>query len=299
MIILELAGRAFSIVKYHISLEIATVSVSENQFVFNRSLACKVLTGLCQIIGGEYLKKRLFPIISDLVNRNVLLEIDIDRLLPEERGVRLGNILKLNLLVASILDTFVNTINLIPVFIKRICHFMVHEEPQLSNFPTVTQIIFFCFIIPAFENPEDFGLLPSPVSRNVRRSLNLVAEVLRNAVTGEKFFLEHSDPLNIYTEKEGPVMVQAVENWLKTKESVNATSDIATVATSMVEEAIDILSGFVSDFYSNINEQFSPYNIEQPVKFIFTDLIDVLYKYIPSSPAAAVEKTLTLETSKK
>jgi len=100
---------------------------------------------------------------------------------------------------------------------------------------------------------------------------------MRNIVTGEKFFLDHSEPLNVYTEKQAPIIVQTIESWMKTSDDIS-NCDIATVTTSMVEDSIDTLSNFITECHANINEQFAPYNIEQPVKFLFTDLIDVLYK---------------------
>jgi len=174
-------GFLVTTIKDIIQQEIET-TIDQNTLFRTDSLATKLTILTFKTIGSNYLRETLQPLILNIQQNNIYLEIDPTKV---DEAQSIENIDKLRDMVNKFLDAIYNSLELVPFEIRSLCKF-IYEQSGLrfpsdnTNIKAVGGIMFLRFIVPTIFSPETLGITPEAPNTNVRRTLTLVSKILQN-----------------------------------------------------------------------------------------------------------------------
>jgi neurofibromin 1 len=180
------------------------------------SYASKMLTAYCNLVAGDYLKKTLSGLVSDIINNPVSMEVDPSKLKGEDLEANTQNLVKV---AQTILDQFTTSIDQMPEAIRNICHYLSKKVEEKfpagqKNYDTVTSpsddvpdtdeegaghaprhvaiggLLFLRFLNPVIVSPNNKAnivLVEEQPSTIAQRSLLLISKLLQNVANGVKF----------------------------------------------------------------------------------------------------------------
>eukprot|EP01085_Mycamoeba_gemmipara_P003250 Mycagemm_TRINITY_DN9388_c0_g1::TRINITY_DN9388_c0_g1_i3::g.3250::m.3250 type:complete len:188 gc:universal TRINITY_DN9388_c0_g1_i3:146-709(+) len=148
----------------------------KSQPVFGPVDLKRVLSQYTRCVAAKTVRAALIPVIADIVKNNVLLEINADRLLPEQKELLTGNSQKLAELAVRVQDAVEHSFASLSPEIHRIVGFYRSNSVNPTFSSTVT-FLYGSTFCPALEAPEEWlGL--KEVQRQAKRTLSLVSELL-------------------------------------------------------------------------------------------------------------------------
>ncbi|KAJ6251058.1 ras gtpase-activating protein [Anaeramoeba flamelloides] len=148
----------------------------------------KVLHHYVKLVGDEYLKRNISPILQDIINEQLSFEIDPYGI-AENEDIE-SNLSAFRTYFHLVFETISNTIDDIPEEIKVIAFY--YAEITASKYPnavlaTVGGFVFLRWICPNLVAPVKNGICTGTVESNVRRSLMLLSSAVQALSNGIKF----------------------------------------------------------------------------------------------------------------
>ncbi|KYQ90245.1 C2 domain-containing protein [Tieghemostelium lacteum] len=184
------------------------------------SLATKITVSTFKIIGYNYLEAVILPLIKNICNDNLQLEVDpLKGPITEKQS---SDNLKIILNYCDgILNSIQNSIHLIPEEMKQLLCLILNQvqkkfpsETKESSLKSVGGFFFLRFLVPTLFSrgsllPSDDG---SNISHESRRTLTLISKILQNIsnqliITKETFLLE----CNPYISTKIPLVIDILQ----------------------------------------------------------------------------------------
>ncbi|KAK5584615.1 hypothetical protein RB653_006229 [Dictyostelium firmibasis] len=145
------------------------------------SLSTKVIVSIFKTVGFGYLKEALCPLIMSLIKNEINLEVDPSKGITEADAEQ--NAIQLSFFCSSFITAIKASLDQLPIEIRQICQIineLVEKKYPNDNIKSVGGFFFLRFVNPAIFSPEALGLISTPPSPNVRRTLTLVSKILQN-----------------------------------------------------------------------------------------------------------------------
>ena len=278
-------GKVLALVHHYIKKEIDATSHSNTLFR-NNTLTTKVMTSYSKIAGVKFLRNLFGPIISDLFAAPAStynLEIDAKKLV--DNSMLSDQVERLLALTQRFLDAIIDQIDQVPFVIRQICHCLYGlteaKFPDCANFG-VAGFIFLRFICPAIVAPDTYGVVKTPLSSGLRRTLILVSKVLQNLANGTKVSKEgYMKPTDIFVEQN----YDAIQHYFQEIATVPQVSKdqkkngFSIIPVPLIEESLSIVHHIIIKEIEQLKEQLSNCEVVETVSYnVSENLQTVLLK---------------------
>ncbi|RCH94224.1 Ras GTPase activating protein ira2, partial [Rhizopus stolonifer] len=157
----------------------------ESNLFRRTSVATRLLSAYTKDQAQEYLRSVLTPVFQKIVDLPTSYELDPLKVPKSELEANRQNLI-------SITELFVQAIcqSSAPTSFREICRLI--STAVLARFPhakhaAVGSFLFLRFFCPAIVSPESFGLVKSPLPREIRRGLLLATKVIQNLANNVLF----------------------------------------------------------------------------------------------------------------
>mmetsp|Transcript_9613 Transcript_9613/g.14193 ORF Transcript_9613/g.14193 Transcript_9613/m.14193 type:complete len:798 (+) Transcript_9613:69-2462(+) len=186
----DIAGTSLNLAKHLISFELNKYKATPQSIFRSNSFPTKLLGNYTKLVGKQYLKVLLGPLLDDLIDENQSLEIDINKVRrdsniknPEEEVEK--NLKHLQLWCDKFLDRMMSPemINKIPLEVFFVCRAIseVADALELDTPVLIGSFMILRFINPAIATPQAYNLIDSsklsPISL---RNFILISKVIQN-----------------------------------------------------------------------------------------------------------------------
>eukprot|EP01102_Stenamoeba_stenopodia_P008638 TRINITY_DN250_c0_g1_i1.p1 TRINITY_DN250_c0_g1~~TRINITY_DN250_c0_g1_i1.p1 ORF type:complete len:1320 (-),score=388.27 TRINITY_DN250_c0_g1_i1:100-4059(-) len=259
-------------------------------YVFVDSFSAKVFAYYSQYYSRNMLKQLLEPHLQNIQQNNIALEIEEDRMASSEKHKKAWNIQILFELSQSFYDVIVNVIPKCPIPIWDICKYI--ESTGSSQ--DICEFLFFAWFCPAIEEPEKFGLVTETPKASLRRTFNLLSDVMRKVAKGNVFYIKDAafKQFNQWIELKAEEVNTLIAEWIK-EPSTDLTIITQTpppIDDATRDKALSTIHQFMvtkATFFSHIlaEEKFL-----QSVSFSYHELLEGLIAKPLPSVAPPVEK---------
>jgi len=187
IVIFEDNNASISLLQAFISDEVRTTESVGTLFRSN-SMVSKMFKFYSRLIGLPYLYTTIGPEITELIDLQLGLEVDPEKM---EEGTDLDE-MRWTLMAQSqkILKQVLASLEEVPSQFKILLNHVKEcvEERFPSNVnTTIGGFIFLRFFCPAISSPEAYGIVEEPPSANSRRLLILITKVLQNLSNDVEF----------------------------------------------------------------------------------------------------------------
>ena len=186
--IFEANDKAIDLLKASILTEVNKTESANTLFRLN-SMATKLLSAYCKLIGKDYLQISVGNQIKNQIQNPKSCELDPSRLKENENlKENEKNLLEI---AQSFLEDIELSIPKCPNQIREICKFL--HDTVCSKFPeagntAIAGFIFLRYLCPAIVAPDGFGIVDNPIKdTSIRRSFVLITKLLQNLANRVKF----------------------------------------------------------------------------------------------------------------
>ena len=202
--VFELNGNTHEYLDELISSSVSSCNKATTLFRGN-GVPEKALTNYCYLVGLEYLKRSLKPLLFSVMNSEHQYEIDPDKLEP-------GSDLKSNIVnLLSVSEMFIAKITAskftnVPYPIRCVCRQLaVATSEKFSDglYSVIGGLFFLRFICPALTVPQEIGVWGEELSPSAKRALLLITKTLMNLSNGVRFGKkeQYMVPMNDFIEQ--------------------------------------------------------------------------------------------------
>lgn len=275
-----------SVLKIAIVRELdATLEV--NTLFRGNSMASKLLAKYCRLVGTEYLKQTLLPVIAQ-ISPDCSYEMDPDKI---KGGTVEFNTLNVKSLAQDFLDAIIKSIPKMPVQFRILTHYL--GEVVKAKYPDhpyfgIVNLIFLRFFCVALAAPASFGIIPTNIQGpEAKRGLLSVSKVIQTLANGallkEKYMLslnewilEAKEPLSKFFEelsKEPPTT--DVDKFTKSSNFMKSKKESLERAHKLLLEKKEQILPLIPDSFDE--------NIIGNVEFSVKSMLTVLLSKMPNS----------------
>jgi len=190
VIVFETQDETISLLKAFIKQEVAAATSSINLFR-DHSVASKLFESYCKLGAHDYLQSTFGTIFESLIQANVSLEVDPNKVTADEDI--LANTQNLIHGCKAFVDAIIKSLDSIPMNYRRICALInrtVRTKFGGANTSSVGCFIFLHLYCPALIYPQSYGVLSSAINTKNRRGLTLISKTLYFLSLGEIFETE-------------------------------------------------------------------------------------------------------------
>ena len=200
--IFEANDKALDLLKAAIRAEVMKTEKENTLFRLN-SMATKLLSAYCKLIGKDYLIVSVGPQIKQLIQNPRPCELDPAKI-PEGEDIEQNqkNVLDIS---QNFLRDIKASIPQCPPAIREICKFL--REIVTEKFPAaadtvIAGFVFLRYICPGIVAPDGHGIVDTPIQdRDIRRAFVLITKVLQNLANRVLFTKEvFMQPINGFIE---------------------------------------------------------------------------------------------------
>ncbi|KAI1110131.1 GTPase [Nemania sp. NC0429] len=196
--VFECRGLTFKLMEALIKQEIEDTE-NEAELLRRNCVATKILSIYARWKGAQYLKVTLQKVVERLTSQDLNLELDPLKLSSPEELQR--NAMQLRIVAKVFIDDICASSASIPPSFRKICNIIstaVLPKFSEAKYTAVGAFIFLRFFCPAIVAPESERLVNEPPSKDMRRSLLLIAKVIQNLANNVLFGAkeQYMDPLN-------------------------------------------------------------------------------------------------------
>jgi len=180
-------GRHLALLVHLINRVIKATEVETTLFRTD-SMTTKAARGYMQVVGGDYLRTMLSPLITAILQDPVGFEIDPNKINSAEDIAE--NLKKLKAATSKFLDQILKSKDSCPMSLREFLWMAATEVGQkfpASRRQVVAGFYFLRFVCPAIFSPEKFGLAKGNIPAVGQRSLILIAKILQNLANGVQF----------------------------------------------------------------------------------------------------------------
>lgn len=187
---------------------------SENTLFRRNSIATKLLTAYAKLLGVQYLKDVIAPIIKRMMQDHQDMELDPVKFDPPESytpEIAAKNLQNLQLACQGVLDVISDSVDKCPRQMREICGYLrsaVAERFPDAQHTAVAGFFFLRFVCPSLVSPEGFGLVTGTLDRQTRRNLIVMTKSLQNLANRCHFTKElYMLPMNDFIDGNLPMIV--------------------------------------------------------------------------------------------
>ncbi len=184
-------GSSLTLIKAALTKEIQ-ITTKVVELLRRNSVATRMLVIYAKKYGASYLSSTLSPILQSFSDdpSGHIFELSADKLSESKKN---DNIEKFMKCISTFSKAFTRSLHNMPEAFKEICYTI--RTVAIQSFPeagatSVGAFIFLRFFCPAIVAPEANNLVKSPLRREIRRSLLLVAKVIQNMANGSLYSLK-------------------------------------------------------------------------------------------------------------
>eukprot|EP01132_Coremiostelium_polycephalum_P006819 gene6819-8458_t len=257
----------------------------------SNSVAMKMVVAYGHKTAQHYLQQTLTPLVVDLCNSPLSLEVDPVKLPPgEDADLNLKN---LKIISQKFFDRIVQSIDLCPKSIIEICYYF--KKIVSRKFPThwksaVGGFIFLRLFCPACVSPENAGIISSGrVGITERRALVLVAKCLQNLSNQVTFNQPYMETINDFIHNNTPALEEFFIK-LASRPSEDQTIDGMMVTEEYLHDGIVYLQQFIDKnqekIFQILDTNTSLSNSDRPKLDKVLDAIESSKKAILSSSSS-------------
>jgi len=200
--VFEANDKALDLLKASIRAEVLKTEKENTLFRLN-SMATKLLSAYCKVIGKDYLQVSVGPQIKQLIQNPRPCELDPSKIQEGENiEQNQKNILDIS---QNFLKDIRASIPHCPAPIREICKFL--REVVTEKFPgagdtVIAGFVFLRYLCPGIVAPDGHGIVDSPIQdRDIRRAFVLITKVLQNLANRVIFTKEvFMQPINGFIE---------------------------------------------------------------------------------------------------
>ncbi|TGZ81752.1 hypothetical protein EX30DRAFT_254963 [Ascodesmis nigricans] len=175
---------------------------NEADLLRRNCVATKMLSVYAKWKGSDYLHTVLHDILERLVTSSNDLDLEMDPKrggLSDEELERNGQ--ELRHCAKVFIDEITSSADIVPETFKSICHCIatcVTAKFPEAKYTAVGAFIFLRFFCPAIVSPDTEGLISSPLTKEMRRGLMLIAKIIQGLANNVLFVAKESYmiPLN-------------------------------------------------------------------------------------------------------
>lgn len=279
-------GKCLTLVKAVVSREIKRADTPIESLRRN-CVATKILSIYAHQEGFKYLQATLGSFLKLLVTEpeKYAFETNPDKL-PSGDNLE-SNYPKFDRSVKFLVDALYNSVNEIPPVIKEICHTIStcasikFPDVKDSSITSVSAFFMLRFLCPALVSPEGEGLLELPPSKEVRRTLLILAKILQNMATGAtsagkiSVLKSRNTKFNFDPEKIIHVLQKISEVEYESSDDTSSNLSFSDLTGDLKLSSIndlDILHTFLYRHWEDINHKLI---IDQRLKLIQSTMADI------------------------
>lgn len=208
--------KALEILKLIIGHEIHSQTTAETIFRAN-TLGSKIIDVYLKMVGMEYLKLTVGPIIEELYTTDKPYEVDPTKATPKDNIEE--NFKTLTYFVDQFINALVASIPKIPATIRVLfsyCQQKVREKDWNSErvaFTVISGFFFLRFICPAILNPKLFRIMNDHPDSVTARRLTLISKTIQSMANLAEFGAKESymKPLNSYIRENTELMKNLID----------------------------------------------------------------------------------------
>jgi len=190
-----------NVLKFVVEGEVNSNSSTATLFRRN-TLASKLMTSCLNRFGKTYLQGILKPIIMNICDKNLFLEVDPDKLKDSDEISK--NAERLIEVTEELVNVILKSVNSLPYEIREVAGILRKSvekfmDPSIER-QSVASLLFLRFITPSVASPIQTDIVKRQPSRESSRTLLLVSKILQNIANNVQFekkekFLAFANPL--------------------------------------------------------------------------------------------------------
>eukprot|EP01094_Clydonella_sp_ATCC50884_P000789 TRINITY_DN1059_c0_g3_i1.p1 TRINITY_DN1059_c0_g3~~TRINITY_DN1059_c0_g3_i1.p1 ORF type:complete len:2924 (+),score=934.19 TRINITY_DN1059_c0_g3_i1:108-8879(+) len=259
-------------------------TIQESTLFRTNSLATYALSGFAQVVGGEYLRAVVKPVLDDIANCPLDFEVNPSKLDPDvPQDVVDNNMTNLIRACNRAFEAIASSLDFCPITIRQGCNFLftlVGNKFPESALKSVGGFFFLRFVCPCFVTPERYGLIANATDYDAdqRRKMILVSKVLQNMSNHLMFGAKEPfmGPLNqLFMEKMIPVMKDLQEKLAV----VDENQDFQLEQPLEQEDCVHIhriVAAKSSDIEKELGEISGKKDLKYPIRDVYLALVKKL-----------------------
>jgi len=224
------------------------------------SLTTTIMTEYAKMIGADFLRQTIGPIIIDLCTnyKDTSFEVDPSKMKPGENVD--ANLQYLQDLVSRFLDALITSLNICPELFRILCNIL--HGSTATKFPgsrvvVIAGFFFLRFICPAIIAPEGFNVVSGlDISPSCRRALILVSKTLQTGANFKEYGRkeEFMKPMNKILDVYRDSIQYFLSTLSKLPEKIFPSKGVK-VSHSQLLDSLAILKSELEVQYSKVEEQ--------------------------------------------
>jgi len=245
MIVYEDSSRVMPVLEAFITEEVRTTESAGTLFRSN-SMVSKMFKFYSRLVGLPYLYETIGPEISELIEEELGLEVDPEKMeegtdLDEMRWMLMAQSQKL------LKQILASTEKCPPQFRQLFAHIkkVVGERFPENDNVTIGGFIFLRFFCPAISSPEAYGIVEEPPNPASRRLLILITKVLQNLSNDVEFGSKepYMTKLNDFVHANRTKLIQFYDKLIKSATKAaphtNMPKGVRNVSLSVIAKHIE------------------------------------------------------------
>ncbi|KAI8135847.1 hypothetical protein DUD61_000472 [Geotrichum candidum] len=264
--IFDSKGKCLMLVKAAVTREMEKAETPLESLRRN-CVATKILSIYAHLKGNSYLQVSLGPFLREIIANpdKYVFEANPDKIPPGQTIE--SNFRKFDSSTKKLVSALQSTYQDVPAVLREVCYTIASSagakflNSKNSSVTAVSSFFILRFICPALVSPESEGLLKTAPSKEVRRTLLLLAKMIQNMANGSSSFVKlPTDKLHSanYT-PDSDAVIQFLRN-------------ISTLAEENTDDNISVDSGTGS--------QVEQSNVEFIHKFLYHHWEDINHKMV-------------------
>ena len=240
--IFEANDKSLDLLRQSIRSEVDKTEKENTLFRLN-SMATKLLSAYCKVIGKDYLHVSVGPQIKKLIQNPKPMELDPKKMAEgEDVNENQKNVIEI---CKKFLTDIQLSISSCPLPIREICKFLKDEVtkkfPSAGN-TAIAGFIFLRYLCPAIVAPDGFEVIDSPIQdKNIRRYLVIITKTLQNLANRVIFTKEtFMQPINHFIEENIPFIEKMFNEFTMINEDEKTQQVNSTIEFSEEQKEEDL-----------------------------------------------------------
>jgi len=224
----------------------------------SESFAHKLLSEFSRVVGWKFLHKSVRPLIKQIMQKN--LDIEIDPLREENEDARNANRERLLSAAQEFLDSIVESEPYIQLPVREISMQLAEEAAKKfpeAKYRVVGGFVFLRWICPAIVSPAAYSLTQETPDSAQQRRLILIAKLLQN-LSNDAYFEkeEYMSSLNGFLDSNRDKLNQFFDALLTTPEEEKCYSLPVHKSITYFE----VIAKYLSENYATIRQELMSYS---------------------------------------
>jgi len=255
MIVFQDSGRVMQVLEQFISEEVRTAESAGTLFRSN-SMVSKMFKFYSRLIGLPYLYETIGPEITELIEEELGLEVDPEKMeegadLDEMRWMLMAQSQKILKQIRASIEKCPTQFRQLFGHIKKV---VGERFPENDNI-TIGGFIFLRFFCPAISSPEAYGIVEEPPNPSSRRLLILITKVLQNLSNDVEFGSKepYMTKLNDFVHANRAKLIQFYDKLVKT---AGKTAGAVSMPKGVRQVSISVIAKHIEQNFDKIEKTY-------------------------------------------